>query len=395
MLLCVPAIAGPLAHGARHDGTGLSQRPPGCLTPAVPELESLGVKGRIQRLRRLIAGEGIDGMLITDLSNIRYLCGYSGSNGAMLVTPRSAWFYTDFRYKEQVRTEVRGCRSRVLARGLLLDFPTEHIAGIRTVGVESHHLTLQSFRLLRRRLRGNSLVPVQRNLVLELRRTKDRSETAAIRNAQRVTDRVFLEVLASVKPGIREKELAAEITYRFEISGENAFDPIVASGPNGAKPHAGATGRRLKKGDAVTFDIGCRVNGYCADMTRTVFLGKPDSDLAEVYSIVLEAQRRALETIRAGTDCAEVDRVARDHIRDTGYGPYFGHSLGHGVGIDVHEQPVLAGTSGQQLEPGDMVTVEPGIYLPGLGGVRIEDMVSVTETGCRNLTKSPKDLIRL
>ncbi len=350
---------------------------------------------RIHRLRRLLTEEALDGLLVTQPDNVRYLSGFSGSNGTMLITAGAARFYTDFRYQERIKTEVKGCRKQVRARNLFSAFPVEHTRGIKKLGVEADHLTLGLFQLVKRQLKGVKLVPVKRNLVLELRRQKDAGEVRAIKRAQSVTDRVFGVLLDMIKPGVRERELAAEIRYRFTLAGEVAFDPIVASGPNGAKPHAGATNRKLNKGEAVTIDFGCRVDGYCSDMTRTVFLGKPDPDLLEVYNIVFEANRRGLEAAKPGAKCADVDRAARDYIRDTGYGPYFGHSLGHGVGINVHEQPVLAYNSRQTLAAGNIVTVEPGIYLPGVGGVRIEDMVAITAKGSRNLTQSPKQVIQL
>jgi len=198
-----------------------------------------------------------------------------------------------------------------------------------------------------------------------------------------------------VKPGVTEKALAFAIESEFRAAGEVAFDSIVASGPNAAKPHAGYSDRKLRKGDVLTFDIGCKLDGYCSDMTRTVFVGKATPELRKVYEIVLEAQERALATIKPGVTCKAADSAARDYITEQGYGMQFGHGLGHGVGLEVHEMPGLAATVKETLEPGDLVTVEPGIYLPGLGGVRIEDMVLVTKTGYRNLTRSPKRLIEL
>lgn len=350
---------------------------------------------RIAKLGSKLAAEGIDGLLVTRPENIRYLCGYTGSNGILLVTRRSARFYTDFRYAEQAKTEVRNCRTTVLKRWLYNALPLEHFRGANRVGVEAGHLTLQLAAALRKRLKGVRLVPVKRDLALELRRTKEPAEVQAISRAQRVTERALAEVLKFVRPGVTERELAAEITCRLSRVGDNAFPPIVASGPNGAKPHANPSNRRLRKGDAVTFDIGCRVDGYCSDMTRTVFLGRPDPDLEQVYHIVAEAQRRGLAAVRPGADCRAVDRAAREYITDQGYGPQFGHGLGHGVGLAVHELPGLAEPVRDKLRPGDIVTVEPGIYIPGLGGVRIEDMVLVTKTGCRNLTRAPKKLTRL
>jgi Xaa-Pro aminopeptidase len=224
---------------------------------------------------------------------------------------------------------------------------------------------------------------------------KEPAEVKKIAAAQKVTERVFRQVLRMAKPGVTERMLALKIESQFREAGEVAFESIVASGPNAAKPHAGHSNRKLRNGDVLTMDIGCRLDGYNSDMTRTVFVGMARPRLRRVYEIVLEAQRRALEAIKPGAPCSAVDAVARGFIRKNGFGREFGHSLGHGVGLDVHELPNLASRSRDTLAPGDVVTVEPGIYLPGVGGVRIEDMVLVTETGARNLTASPKELLEL
>ncbi len=352
------------------------------------------MRKRITALRRLMAKEGLSAMLVSDLPNVRYLCGFTGSNGALLVTQRNAWFFTDFRYKEQMKREVRGCRCEMRKRDLYADFPTRHLKGIKKLGIEEAYLSVYRFNLLKRQLRKVRFVPAK-GIVLRLRRRKEPSEFELIRKAQAVTDRVFREIIARLRPGMVERDLAAEIEFRFRQAGESAFPAIVASGPNAAMPHAEPSRRRLRSRDVVTFDIGCRYQGYCSDMTRTVFLGKPEPDLAQVYYIVLEAQKRALDAIRPGAKCAEVDARARDYIRGMGYGECFGHGLGHGVGIEVHEQPGLHATAKDRLAPGDVVTIEPGIYIPGLGGVRIEDMVLVRSDGYENLTRSPKRLIQL
>jgi len=349
---------------------------------------------RIERLRGLMRREKLDGFVVTNLPNVRYLCGYTGSNGLMLVTGSDCWFYTDFRYQEQIKTEVKGCRKRVLVRDLVSHPPPEWGGSYRRLGVEENHITLGRFKQFRKRFPKSRLVPTK-DLVLELRRTKEPVEVETIAEAQRITDRVFQDVLKMVKPGVRERDLALETESQFRRHGEVAFDSIVASGPNAAKPHAGFSDRKLRKGDALTFDIGCRLRGYCSDMTRTVFVGKAPAELRKVYGIVFEAQRRALDIIKPGIAAKAADAVARDYITEKGYGKQFGHSLGHGVGIEVHEMPNLAATSKETLAPGDVVTVEPGIYLPGVGGVRIEDMVHVTKTGFTNLTRSPKRLIEL
>jgi len=349
---------------------------------------------RIERLRGLMRREKLDGFVVASLPNVRYLCGYTGSNGLMLVTPHDCWFYTDFRYQEQIRTDVKGCRKRVLMRDLVSHPPLEWGRTFRRLGVEENHVTLGRFKQFRKRFRKARLVPT-RDLVLELRRTKEPVELQQIAGAQRITDRVFKDVLKMVKPGVSERDLALEIEFQFRKHGEVAFDSIVASGPNAAKPHAGASDRKLRKGDALTFDIGCRLHGYCSDMTRTVFVGKAPPELRKVYEIVFEAQQRALAVIKPGVATRKADAAARDHIAEKGYGKQFGHGLGHGVGIEVHEMPTLAATSKETLAPGDVATVEPGIYLPGIGGVRIEDMVLVTKTGIRNLTGSDKALLEM
>jgi len=365
-----------------------------CLTHATVGIESLIVSNRIKKLRRLLAKKNLDGLVISNLNNIRYLCGYTGSNGMMLITPKSAWFYTDFRYQEAIRTQVKGCHKQIRNNDLYAKFPVEHTVGIKKLGLEKNHITIARFQAIKRQLKGVKLVPVQ-NLVIELRRTKEPGEIKLIQRAQSITDRVLRELLRLVKPGVRERELAAEITYQFGLYGENAFSPIVASGPNGGCPHAQPSDRKFRKGDAITFDMGSRYEGYCSDMTRTVFLGKPDNDLRQVYNIVLEAQKRGLAAVKPGAACAAVDQISRGYIRNAGYGPYFGHALGHGVGLAVHEAPALSYRSKAILKPNDVVTVEPGIYLPEFGGVRIEDMVLVTRDGFKSFTRSPKRIIEL
>jgi Xaa-Pro aminopeptidase len=349
---------------------------------------------RVERLRGLMRREKLDAFVVVNLPNVRYLCGYTGSNGLMLATHHDCWFYTDFRYQEQIKTEVKGCRKRVLARNLVTNPPPEWGRSYPRLGVEESHITLARLKQFRKRFR-KALLVATKDLVLELRRTKEPVEVETIVEAQRITDRVFNDVLKMVKPGVRERDLALEIESRFRRQNEVAFDSIVASGENAAKPHAGFSDRKLRKGDALTFDIGCRLRGYCSDMTRTVFVGKAPAELRKVYEIVHEAQRRALDTIKPGIAAKAADAAARDYITEKGYGKQFGHGLGHGVGVEVHELPSLSATSKETLAPGDVVTVEPGIYLPGVGGVRIEDMVHVTKTGYANLTRSPKRLIEL
>jgi len=357
-------------------------------------------KRRIAALQGLLKKHQLDGLIVSGLNNIRYLCGYTGTNGMMLVTRNKAVFYTDFRYQEQIKTEVKGCTRRILERDLYASFPVEDLRkltsrkqGLR-MAIEETNLSLFRFRLLRRQLKKVKLIPMQ-DLVMELRRKKSPKEIALITKAQEITEQAFARVLKMVKPGVTEKDLAMEIEFYFKQFGDSAFPPIVASGENSAKPHARASERKIRLGDCITFDIGCRYQSYCADMTRTIFLGKPDPELKRVYTEVLNTQNEALAAIKPGVPGKFVDLVARDCLDRAGLARYFGHSLGHGVGLEVHEQPLLVRTSKHILEPGDVVTVEPGVYLPSRGGVRIEDMVLVTTTGMRNLTQVKKEMVIL
>ena len=352
------------------------------------------MRKRLNLLYQKAREAGVDAFLVTNLPNIRYLCGYSGSNGVLLVTRGGSYFYTDFRYQQQVRDEVRGARAVIRERDLIASFPTEHTRGIRRLGFEKSFVSFGNYKTLQKQLKHTRLVPCA-NLTSGLRSVKDSGELELIARAAGIADKVLKQVLALVKPGVTEKDLAAEIDYRFLQHAGIAFDTIVASGPRGALPHAQPGMRKLKKGDAIVFDIGARFQGYCSDMTRTVFLGRADRKAREIYEIVLDAQLQALGSVRAGAKCADVDAVARTYIREKGYGREFGHGLGHGVGLEVHEAPGLSARSVDTLAANQIVTVEPGIYLPGWGGVRIEDLVAVTPRGCRILSSFPKRLLEL
>ena len=332
------------------------------------------MRKRQKRLLEKVLSLGLDGFLITNLPNMRYLCGYSGDNGLLLLTKHGSRLFTDFRYREQAREEVKGARTIIRQRDLIAEFPVEQTKGIRKLGFEKSFLSYGSFQQVRKQLKGVKLIPCD-DLTIEFRAVKEPGELELIAQAATTTDRVLKEILPMVKPGAIEKDLAAEIDFRFNRYGGIAFETIVASGPRGALPHAQPTRKKLKAGDAVVFDLGAKFQGYCSDMTRTVFVGRADKKGREIYEIVLDAQLRALGGVRAGNTGAAVDALARDYIKDKGYGPQFGHSLGHGVGIVVHEQPVLHSRNKKPLPVNAVVTVEPGIYLPDWGGVRLEDLV--------------------
>jgi len=351
---------------------------------------------RLARLREKLRAKGLDALLVTSLPNIRYLTGFTGSNALVVVLPRKAYFLTDQRYRQQSKEQVRGAQ-RIVSRTTLFDALREHrlLRGGR-VGFEAEHLSYASYRLLRRLLHGVNLRPVH-ECVEEIALRKDDAEIALLGMAIRVTEQVFDRVLSLMRPGVRELEIAAEITYLHRRLGAegDAFEPIVASGERGALPHARPSSRKMRNGDLVTLDFGCTVAGYCADLTRTVAIGRASRRAREVYRAVLAAQTEALAAARPGMLARDLDHVARSRLEREGFGRYFSHSLGHGIGLRIHERPRVAPRSRERLEPGSVLTVEPGVYLPGELGVRIEDDVVLTNGGCRVLTSAPKELMVL
>ncbi|TET21328.1 MAG: aminopeptidase P family protein [Candidatus Stahlbacteria bacterium] len=350
---------------------------------------------RLAKIRRRIKKEGLDGLLITNLKNVHYLSGYTGSNGYLFIA-RRMHFFTDFRYQEQVKREVTPkALTHIITEGFSEGLASlTELKNVTKIGFEADHLTVSTLQRLKKRLRkvGKFKWVPTKGWVQELRNIKDSEEVALIAKAARITDKTLAEVLDLVKPGVTERELAAEIAYRFmRYTGlPPAFAPIVASGPNSAMPHAKPTARKLRKGDLVTFDLGAQWKGYSADMTRTVVVGKASKKQKDIYSIVLRAQQHALDGIHAGIDSKAADAIARDVIKEAGYGSYFGHALGHGVGLEIHDGLRIAATSKDKIPAGAVVTVEPGIYLPGCGGVRIEDLVYVKADGVRILSSSPR-----
>jgi Xaa-Pro aminopeptidase len=352
---------------------------------------------RIAALRTELQKKKIDAFLTVHLPNVRYLTGFSGSNALLFVTPSRTFFLTDFRYKDQISTEVTA-DEKIVGQGSLVDIAAKkHFFGRSAgIGYEKKHLSIGQFEEFTAKIGGKRLSATE-NIVEDLRGVKDDSELVQITKAVDITDAVFQKILGILKPGIRELDVSAEISYLHKKLGaeKDAFDTIVASGVRGALPHGAASGKRIDKGDFVTLDFGCIVNGYHSDMTRTVCIGRPTAEMKKVYSIVSEAQQKGLDAVAPGAPAKDVDAAARGHIAKRGYGRYFGHSLGHGVGLEIHENLRLASTYKKRLQQGNVVTVEPGIYLPNKFGVRIEDMAVVREHGCENLTVSPKELIVL
>jgi Xaa-Pro aminopeptidase len=357
------------------------------------------VAGRLAKLRKLIGDKrlGIDALLVASQENRFYLSGFSGSSGYLVIGQDYAHLLTDFRYTEQATDQAPGFK--VIQHGSPYVKTLQEVlkkAKVRRLGFEKAHLTYARYEELRDKLAPVELVPTE-DLVEKLRAVKDAGEIKAIRTAVQVADRAFEALLKTLQVGQTEKEVAAELEYQMRKLGATAasFSTIAAAGPRSSLPHAEPTDRKIDFGDFLTLDFGAVVGGYCSDCTRTVVFGRVTKKQREVYDVVLEAQRAALEAARPGLKGKELDAVARQVITEAGFGPNFGHGLGHGVGLAVHEGPSAGQTHEDILKAGHVITIEPGIYLPGWGGVRIEDMGVITRTGFDDFTAAPKELITL
>ncbi len=352
---------------------------------------------RLAALRKKLIESRLDALLVTFLPNVRYLTGFSGSNGICIATGNSQAFLSDGRYRLQARDEVHGYRI-VIASGSLFEAAAKNglLLNRGKIGYEEQHVTVAELRNLKKLLPHVKFIPTS-GYVEELSAVKDRDEIDLIKKAVAITDRVFGKLLHVVKPGISELDIAAEISYLHRNHGAeaDAFEPIVASGKRGALPHARATEKNIKKGEMVTIDMGCRYDGYHSDLTRTIAVGKPSARMRKIYEVVADAQQLAIDAAGSGISGRALDAVARTYIKKKGYGKYFSHSLGHGLGLQVHEQPRLSALSTDTLMNGNVVTIEPGIYIQGIGGVRIEDDVVVRNSFCEVLNKAPKELIVL
>jgi len=348
------------------------------------------MRGRGERLERLLNEGELDRFLVTDLTNVRYLTGFTGTNGVCVCGPGVRLFLTDFRYTERAAAEVEGWESETLA-GDWLKGIAERLEG--RVGFEDDEMSVRLLGKLKEKLGEGTELIAAGGKVEQLRRVKDDEELAAIEEASKLADEVWHWTLEQGLAGRRERDVARAAEARIrELGADPSFPAIVAAGPNGALPHAEPGEREIGRGELVVFDMGAKLDGYCSDGTRTFATGDPGEEGGEVYEVVRRSQAAALEAIRAGVKGEDPDSAARQLIDDAGYGEHFGHALGHGVGLEVHEGPRLSQRSDDLLAPGEVVTVEPGIYLPGRLGVRIEDLVVVTEDGLRNLSSLPKEL---
>ena len=352
---------------------------------------------RIQLLRGALEGKRYDGFVTAFTPHLRYLTGFTGSNGLCLITSSDVFFITDFRYKEQIEREV-SCSRRYVTRGDLVERAAEAnvLRGCKRVGVEKEHLSVDAWLSLRSNFPSVKFVPTE-EIVESFAAVKSAGEIALIRQAVAITEAAFRKILRLIRPGISELDLSAEISYLHKKMGaeKDSFEPIVVSGPRGSLPHGRPSVKKIKFGEMVTIDMGCFKEGYCSDLTRTVAVGKATAEQRKVYRVVLEAQRIAIETVAEGVPAKALDAATRSHIRRRGFGKYFGHGLGHGIGLQIHEFPRVSTRSLHTLRAGNVITVEPGIYLPGKFGIRIEDDVVVQPFGGDILTETPRDLMVL
>jgi Xaa-Pro aminopeptidase len=347
---------------------------------------------RADRLVALLEERSLDCLLVTDLVNVRYMTGFTGTNGACLVSPEERTFFTDFRYVERARTEVQGFDRVEAGREMLGDL-ARRLHG--RAGFDDAHMSVRTHRQLGEKVEGGVELVAAGGLVERLREVKDAEELRAMRAAAEIADSAYEGVRERGLGGRTEREVARAIVRAMEDLGAEgpSFPPIVAAGAQGALPHAEPRDVAIPAGVLVVLDVGARVDGYCSDCTRTFATGPLDDTALEVYELVRRAQREALGAARAGAARREVDGVARRIIEEAGHGERFGHGLGHGVGLEIHEDPRLTRVAEGTLEAGNTVTIEPGVYLPGSFGVRIEDLVAIGEDGPEILSGFPKELV--
>lgn len=352
---------------------------------------------RLNRVREQLHECGLDALFIASAFNRRYLTGFTGTSGYVLITKDKALLFTDFRYTSQAAEQAKAYE--IVLHAIK---PTESIfeaiqsLGVKKLGFEKNHVTFAAHAAYQEQFPGIELVPTE-NIVEALRGIKDEKELGFIRKAVEITELAFEHILGIMKPGISERDVSAELEYIMRKNGapSSAYATIVASGERSALPHGLASDKLLAANEFVTLDFGASYEGYCSDLTRTVFIGKPTDKHKELYRIVLEANRATLSGLKPGMTGKAGDSLARDIIAGYGYGENFGHGLGHAFGLEIHEAMRFSQQSNDILQPGMVITVEPGIYIPGFGGVRIEDDIVVTETGIEVLTKSNKELIVL
>ncbi len=364
-------------------------------------------KARQQRLQKSLSTHRLDALLVTHLPNVRYLCGFTGSAGVLLVTGTRSVFFTDGRYTDQARAEVQAARIVITRKGPIAAAagwlsthmkPARGASGSQAkIGIEGEHLTVAARSRLAKLLPSNIRLREAPPLVEQSRLLKDEQEIECIRSAVLLGASLFDRALETIRPGVLETAVAAEMEYAARLAGAEAmsFETIIASGERSALPHGRASRTAIPAQGFVVCDFGVILSGYCSDMTRTVYVGRASAEARRVYQAVKQAQQAGVDAVRPGISVGEVDKAARKSLQKSGLAKYFTHSTGHGVGLEIHEAPRLAAGQTEILRPGMVITIEPGVYIPGKWGVRIEDMVVVTEQGCEVLTPTSKELVEI
>ena len=358
----------------------------------------INTTSRLKRLRQSLDTAGVGALLETHLPNIYYLCGFSGDSGALLIDPASATLFTDGRFTIQAKEETRGVRVHI-HKGTLLEAVGDHLRARKRqrVAIPPSRLTLAGWKALRKAAGGNLKWVAVDGLVENLRAVKDADEIERIRDAARLGSQVMEEAIRLIRPGVTELDIAAEIGYRMRRKGASgeSFEAIVAAGPRSALPHARPSARRIGKNELVVLDLGAILRRYCSDLTRTVHVGKASARVRQWYHAVLDAQTAARDALKSGVTCGAIDAAARNVLQRKGLGRYFVHSTGHGIGLEIHEDPRIARDQKKRLETGNVVTLEPGVYVEGVGGIRIEDDALVTPHGAEILTTIPREFLEL
>ncbi len=354
---------------------------------------------RFHKIAEKLDSYDLDAMMVTSSPNRLYATQFHSSAGVAVVTREKSYFFTDSRYIEAAGKRITGAEIRQSTDSVsLIDLTNEVIkaCGIQKLGFEEQYATVEEYNRWKEKLACQELVPAAK-LLMELRSVKEQAEVDCMIAAQRIAEKALKDAFDFIKPGVTEKEISAFLQYRMLCHGAEkmSFEPIVVSGANGSMPHGVPSGKKVEDGDFITMDFGCVWGGYCSDMTRTVAVGHVTEEMEKVYYTVLEAQKAGIAAARAGVTGRAVHEAAARVIEDAGYGEYFGHGFGHGVGVEIHESPRAAMTNDKPLPAGAVISAEPGIYLPGRFGVRIEDVIVVKEDGCVDITEAPHELIVL
>ena len=350
---------------------------------------------RVSKVKQELSNNNLDGIYITNLTNIKYLTGFTGSAGSLLLLENEQHFFTDGRYTEQCKEQIKNCTVNIAGSGHDVYIAKNNIIPVDTaIGFEGNHMTVSQYENLKNLMPKTKWTKIS-GIIEKIAAVKDMLEIESLQTAIDITDEVFLKIIPELKEGAKEKEIAAKISYLFKMNGAegDSYESIIGSGWLGALPHARPTDKKFEKGDFVVMDFGALYNGYHADMTRTLIVGKPTSKHREIYDIVLESQLNGIQKAKAGIVCADVDFACRSIIENKDYGDFFTHSTGHGIGLEVHTLPRIHKNNKSLLKTNNVITIEPGIYIPDWGGVRIEDDCLIEDNACIPLNKSIKELI--